>query len=63
MEEDPPQAMVLKERVLQLEENKDPDLKTAKLFGYETFEADVVGGSQSLDAGGSVTAKDNFVIE
>jgi DNA modification methylase len=68
MEDDPRQAMVLKERVLQLDE-EDPNLKTAKLIGYETLDMDVAGGSQSqvgsqsLDAGISGTTEDDTVVE
>jgi hypothetical protein len=60
--------MVLKKRVLQLDE-EDPDLKMAKLIDYETLDLDAVGGSlsqagsQSLDAGGSGTAEDDIVVE
>ncbi len=60
--------MVLKERVLQLDE-EDPDLKTAKLMGHETLDMDAAGGSQSqvgsqsLDAGGLGTAEDDTVVE
>jgi hypothetical protein len=41
VEEDSWQAMVLKERVLQLEEKEYPNLKVAKLIGYETVQVDV----------------------
>jgi DNA modification methylase len=40
VEKDPWHAMVLKERVLQLEEKDDPNLKVAKLMGYEIIQAD-----------------------
>jgi DNA modification methylase len=36
VEDDPWQAMVFKERVFQLEEKEDSNLKVAKLIGYET---------------------------
>jgi hypothetical protein len=68
VEDDPRQAMVLKERVLQLDE-EDPDLKTAKLMGHETLDMEAAGGSQSqvgsqsLDTGGSGTAEDDTVVE
>jgi hypothetical protein len=47
VDENPQQAMVLKERVFQLEEKEDPNLKVAKLIGYETIHVDATGGSQS----------------
>jgi hypothetical protein len=68
VEDHPRQAMVLKERVLQLDK-VDPELKTAKLIGYETLDMDAAGGSQSqagsqsLDVGGSWTAEDDTVVE
>jgi hypothetical protein len=64
VEDDP----LLKERVLELCK-EDPDLKTAKLIGYETLDLDAAKGSrsqaesQSFDAGGSGTAKDDTVVE
>jgi hypothetical protein len=67
--EEDPQAMVLKERVLQLEEKENPNLKMAKFIGYETVEANAVGGSQfqggsqSQDAGASRNAKDDTVFK
>jgi hypothetical protein len=39
--------MVMKERVSQLEEKEDPNLRLANLIGYETVQADHVGGNQS----------------
>jgi hypothetical protein len=39
--------MVLKERVFQLEEKKDPNLKMTKLIGYEIVQANAARGSQS----------------
>jgi DNA modification methylase len=63
MEEDPWQAMVLRDRVLQLEEKEDQNLKPTKLIGYETLQADPTAGSQSQDAGALGDAKENTIIE
>jgi hypothetical protein len=46
--------MVLKEKVLQLEKKEDPNLKVAKLIGYETVQA---------DAGASGDAEDDIILE